>query len=162
MRSWVSAYSYVRARSQLGWEVAIAALPGGSGGQRGTLGGVAIGVSRYAANRDLAILAIKSLTSEASQIRNAEITGTIPTRTTLSHRPDIMAHTPLHGQLGAEVLSGIVARPSLLAGTKYDAVSRAYFEAVHSVLTRRATAEDAMAHLETELVRITGFRAVRD
>ena len=59
-------------------------------------------------------------------------------------------------------MTGIVVRPSLTAGPAYDKVSRAYSEAVHSALTRQLTSEQALARLEAEFVRITGFRAVRD
>ena len=53
--------------------------------------------------------------------------------------------------------STIVSRPSNVSGPHYDEVSRAYSEAVHSVLARQSTASQAAASLEKELVRITGF-----
>ncbi len=52
---------------------------------------------------------------------------------------------------------GIVSRPSTLLGRNYENVSRAYAEAVHSVLTGRNGAPKAAAELETELEHITGF-----
>ncbi|HEY6767563.1 MAG TPA: hypothetical protein VI386_22630, partial [Candidatus Sulfotelmatobacter sp.] len=52
-----------------------------------------------------------------------------------------------------------VARPSAVTGKKYPEVSRAYFEAVHSVLTRQKTAADAAGNLREQLARITGFEA---
>jgi hypothetical protein len=51
------------------------------------------------------------------------------------------------------------ARPSAVTGKKYPEVSRAYFEAVHSVLTRQKTAADAAANLRERLAQITGFEA---
>jgi len=51
----------------------------------------------------------------------------------------------------------IVSRPSNVSGAHYDEVSRAYSEAVHSVLARQSTASQAASNLEKELVRITGF-----
>jgi hypothetical protein len=51
------------------------------------------------------------------------------------------------------------ARPSAVTGNKYPEVSRAYFEAVHSVLTRQKTAADAAGNLRQQLARITGFQA---
>jgi trehalose/maltose transport system substrate-binding protein len=53
--------------------------------------------------------------------------------------------------------STIVSRPSNVSGAHYDEVSRAYSDAVHSVLARKSTASQAAAGLEKELVRITGF-----
>jgi trehalose/maltose transport system substrate-binding protein len=52
---------------------------------------------------------------------------------------------------------GIVNRPSALVGRNYEDVSRAYAEAVHSVLTGKKRAPEAAAELETELEHITGF-----
>jgi len=53
---------------------------------------------------------------------------------------------------------GVVARPSIVAGGKYEAVSRAYIRALHSVLTGKKTAPVAAAALEKELIAITGFK----
>jgi trehalose/maltose transport system substrate-binding protein len=53
---------------------------------------------------------------------------------------------------------GVVARPSVVAGPKYEDVSRAYIEAVHSALTGEKIPSVAAADLEKELVEITGFR----
>src|SRR5262249_20147776 len=51
----------------------------------------------------------------------------------------------------------VVARPSIVAGTKYESVSRAYIAAVRSVLLGEKPARVAAAALEKELVEITGF-----
>ena len=51
-----------------------------------------------------------------------------------------------------------MARPSIIAGQKYEDVSRAYIRAVHSVLTGEKNPSLAAADLEKELVEITGFR----
>ena len=54
--------------------------------------------------------------------------------------------------------SSVVARPSVVAGQKYEDVSRAYIRAVHSVLTGKTIPSVAAAALARELVGITGFR----
>jgi hypothetical protein len=54
--------------------------------------------------------------------------------------------------------SAIVARPSIEAGSAYKAVSKAYSDAVHSVLTGEKSAPEAAAGLEKQLIEITGFR----
>jgi trehalose/maltose transport system substrate-binding protein len=54
-----------------------------------------------------------------------------------------------------------VERPSTVTGANYDAVSLAYVQAVHSVLSGHAKSPEAAAGLEKELVRITGFEPVR-
>jgi trehalose/maltose transport system substrate-binding protein len=53
---------------------------------------------------------------------------------------------------------GLVARPSIVAGLKYEHVSRTYIEAVHSALTGEKIPSVAAADLEKELIEITGFR----
>ena len=54
--------------------------------------------------------------------------------------------------------SVIVARPSIETGSAYKAVSKAYFDAVHSVLAGQDSAPEAAAELEKQLIEITGFR----
>jgi trehalose/maltose transport system substrate-binding protein len=59
---------------------------------------------------------------------------------------------------GKQPVSGVVARPSTVAGEKYEEVSRTYIQAVRSVLLGQSRAPEAAASLEQELVRITGFK----
>ena len=54
-------------------------------------------------------------------------------------------------------MPAFVARPSIVAGTSYKEVSKAYIDAVHSVLVGRKKAPDAAAKLEKQLIQITGF-----
>jgi hypothetical protein len=54
--------------------------------------------------------------------------------------------------------TGLVSRPSNVTGKKYQDVSDAYIQAVHSVLTGEKSAQEAAGALEKELVRITGFK----
>jgi trehalose/maltose transport system substrate-binding protein len=61
-------------------------------------------------------------------------------------------------ETGQQPVSGVVARPSTVAGEKYEEVSRAYIQAVHSVLLGQSRVPEAAAWLERELVRITGFK----
>ena len=53
---------------------------------------------------------------------------------------------------------GVVSRPSVVAGQKYEDVTRAYIRALHSVLTGEKVASEAVAALEKELVQVTGFK----
>ena len=55
--------------------------------------------------------------------------------------------------------ASIVARPSVAAGSAYKQVSRAYIDAVRSVLTGQRGAPEAAAELEKRLIEITGFSA---
>jgi trehalose/maltose transport system substrate-binding protein len=54
--------------------------------------------------------------------------------------------------------SGVVSRPSTVAGQKYEDVAHAYIRAVHSVLMGKTSAPEAAAGLEKELVGITSFK----
>ena len=60
---------------------------------------------------------------------------------------------------GPNQLASIVARPSVATGSTYKDVSKAYIDAVHSVLTGGRKAPEAAAELEKKLMEITGFRA---
>jgi hypothetical protein len=50
-----------------------------------------------------------------------------------------------------QVHEGLALRPSVPAGKIYPDVSRAYFEAVHGVLTRKQSATQAADELEKHL-----------
>lgn len=138
----------------------VAMLPGGMGGRYRALGGKAVAVSRYSEHRDEAIATLRYLTSAGTQRIRAGQIGSVPTNSLLQQSAAVMEKTPFHGPLAGQVMTDVVARPSVIAGKSYDAVSRAYFEAVHSALTHQANPQEALAKLEKQLVQITGFRAV--
>ena len=69
---------------------------------------------------------------------------------------ELLDAQPFMGAL-FDVFTNAVARPSTVTGELYNEVSAAYFNAVHSVLTGEASAEDALLDLEDNLVDITGF-----
>ena len=48
--------------------------------------------------------------------------------------------------------NGLALRPSVPAGKMYPEVSRAYFEAVHAVLSHRQSAAEAASDLQRQLV----------
>jgi len=162
MRNWASGYGHVAERSEKDRRgFAVSPLPGGLGGRRGTLGGLGMGVSKYAANRTLAIKALLELTSESNDLARLLATNGIPTHIAVSERADVKARTSLLA-VSTELTRGLVARPSVLTGQKYDEVSLAYATAVNAVLRRKETPEDALAKLEKTLMRITGLPPQRD
>ena len=149
MRNWLYVYGSVQDPScPVYGRVGVALLPGGPGGRSRTLGGMGASVSKYSTQRAASIAAIRYLTSMAVQTARAEQIGSVPSRSLLQQRPDIMGKTPFFGPLAGQVMTGVVARPSILAGRSYEAVSRAYFT--------------ALERLETQLVQLTGFRPVRN
>lgn len=161
MREWVSAYS--TSRKTIGSDrtaFRLASLPGGPGGQRGTLGGFGMGVSKFCKNCESAIEALRGLTSQRTEEQRALVAGTIPSRIAPRNDLAIMAKTALPGNLAEQIMGGLVSRPSRVTGRRYAAFSKAYYTAVHSVLTREATPDAAMETLEAQLVAMSDFRPV--
>jgi trehalose/maltose transport system substrate-binding protein len=157
MRNWVSGYSMLAQRPGKDQRhFAVAPMPAGAGGHRGTLGGAGMAVSKYAAHRDLAIQAVLELASEATDLQRVWMTEGIPTHVAVIKRKDVKARSLLLA-VATELMSTMVARPAIAAGDKYDAVSLEYAQAVNSVLRRTASPEDAMAKLEKRLVELTGL-----
>jgi hypothetical protein len=74
----------------------------------------------------------------------------------LYHEPAVLG--PRYALVGEGLRTGLVRRPSIVTGKNYQAVSNAYISAVHSVLTREKSGPEAATALETDLVRITGFK----
>ena len=161
MRSWTGEYpDIVSSSSVVGRHTAIAAMPGGPGGRRGTLGGSGTGVSIYSAHPKQALQALRFIVSENTQRDRAITGGYIPSRLALRRSPEVMAKTPLQGSTATTVIENLAARPALQAGPSYNLVSRAYYTAIHSILTKQTTPEQGLATLEAELVKITGFHPV--
>ncbi len=153
MRSWISSYRIATPHPGRDKEhFRVAPLPAGPGGHRGTLGGLGMGVSRFSLNRDLAIEALRGLTSVASETEQTQAAGTIPTRTSLRHNQALMDFTALPGSIAQRAMSGLVLRPGLSTGETYPEISQAYYSAVHSVLTHTLTPEQSMQALEKQLL----------
>ena len=81
-----------------------------------------------------------------------------PTIPELYSAPEVRAASPFFSKF-LELRGSLVSRPSAVSGKMYAEVSRAYYEAVHEVLTRKKTGAEAAARLQDELVQMTGFRA---
>jgi trehalose/maltose transport system substrate-binding protein len=142
---------------QIGWRSALPALktglarmPGGTEGSAGTLGGTGTAISSHSTHREEAVallrFQLRSLIDEGENYNGANAPGQVE----LSNPPSMAEPSTQHA-------SFIVARPSIETGSAYKAVSRAYSDAVHSVLTGQNSAPDAAAKLEKQLIEITGF-----
>lgn len=159
LRNWPYAYGASNADgSAVQGLVAVTTLPSAEvgGPSASTLGGQTFGVSRYSANPEAAARVALHLASyEAQRLRamEASFSGTIAA---LYDDPEVIERNPFFGQL-ADILMATVPRPSTITGERYQAVSRAYWTAVHDVLTGRQDAETSLALLELELESITGF-----
>jgi len=159
MRNWVVAYTDGQAAgSPIRNKFDIALLPGGRAGSMGTLGGTGAAVSRFSAHPSEAVRLVRYLTSSEVQLKRFQLISDIPTRPALFERPEVLEVNPHFALLSQALRNGVVSRPANVAGNKYEDVSNAYIQAVHSVLTGEKAAPRAAADLERELVRITGFK----
>ncbi len=159
MRHWPSAYFNSQAAgSSIRNKFDIAALPGGQAGTAGTLGGWGLAVSRFSPHPREAVELIRFLTRKDVQEKRARVVSQPPTSPELYDLPEVLEANPRFKLLNQAFRTGMVSRPSNVAGNKYQEVSDAYIQAVHSVLTGEKSAPDAAAALENELVRTTGFK----
>jgi trehalose/maltose transport system substrate-binding protein len=159
MRNWPSAnVDSQAAGSPIRNKFDMALLPGGKGGRVGTLGGWGLAVSRFSAHPHEALELVRYLTRKDVQVNRSRVLSQPPTLPELYNLPEVVELNPRFVILRQAFLTGIVSRPSNVTGEKYQAVTDAYIQAVHSVLTAGKSAPDAAAALENELVRTTGFK----
>ena len=161
LRSWVDVYSASCRSPLVAGRFAAARLPAGSKSRGWVFGAMALGVSRYSRHPAEAVRAIRFLVSAEVQRRRELELGQIPTRTELLQDQSLLRGTPFSGDLASHWRDGLVLRPAMNVGKKYDAISRAYAAALHQALERKVPVSVALASLQNELIRITGFPARR-
>lgn len=164
MRSWSDWLGpYLWARSETpGAETNnydVAPLPAGRAGSIGAFGGHSYGVSKYSAHTQEAVMFVRYLCRRDVELRRLRTYSGVPTIPQLGQDPGVLAATPYLTTVQKAYDRGFAVRPSTETGKNYPAVSRAYFEAVHSVLTGQSTAAKAAADLQEQLAHITGFEA---
>ena len=136
-----------------------ATLPRGSVASAATLGGLGLAVSRYSLHpREDAALIRFLLREQIESIENR----TVPNPFVFSQVSvyDLASTVDSHkgSNKSGPLKAIVVSRPSRVAARSYEQVTRAYFGAVHSVLTGERRAPEAAAELEQDLAKITGFR----
>jgi trehalose/maltose transport system substrate-binding protein len=161
MRNWPQASVVSRAaESAIRDKFDVTMLPAGKAGRAGTLGGTSLAVSRFSAHPNEAVELIRYLCSGRVQLERSRALSVPPTRHTLYELPEVLEPNPYFAPLGQAFRTGAaVSRPSEVAGKNYEKVAEAYIQAVHSVLTGEQNAPATAAALESELIRITGFKA---
>ena len=155
MRNWSSGYIAARAPNSIVRDsFDIAPLPRGSAGMAATLGGAGYGVSAHSPNPREAAMFVRFLCSRNKQVRRLQNASQAPTISELYKEPDVLANNPHWLRLSEIFRKGIALRPSRQPGQMYPDVSRAYWEAVHAVLTRKESAAKAASRLQEELERM--------
>ena len=97
---------------------------------------------------------VRFLCSREEQVRRSRNTVDAPSIAQLYDEPELLASNPEFPRVLEVFRKGIVLRPSRAAGKMYPDVSRAYWETVHAVLTRKKTAAQAASELQAELERM--------
>jgi len=137
-------------------QAGVTSVPAGKSARVGTLGGYALGISRFSAHQAESVKFIQFLLRKHAEFV-ATYTEKRDRKVEYFEVPTIMKEIyPWWYKAGESGGSAIVSRPSAVAGSHYEAVSKAYTRALHSVLTRASTAPAAAAALESELARIMG------
>ena len=151
LRSWASEYIADRGPTCLIRDrFDIAPLPGGAR-MAATLGGSGFGVSRYSLHPREAAMLVRFLCSREEQVRRCRNTADAPTISQLYDEPELLATNPHFPRVLEVFRKGVVMRPSKAAGKMYPEVSRAYWEAIQTVLTRKKHAKQAADELQVEL-----------
>jgi trehalose/maltose transport system substrate-binding protein len=162
LRSWASEYIADRAPNCLIRDrFDIAPLPSGVARTAATLGGSGFGVSRHSLHPHEAAMLVRFLSSRGEQVRRSRNTADAPSISQLYDEPESLASNPQFPRVLEVFRKGIVLRPSRAAGKMYPDVSRAYWEAVYAVLTRKKSATQAADELQDELERMLKTPAAR-
>lgn len=158
-RTWQWGYRLTHWQKSAIWgKTGFTSVPGGRDGRAGTLGGTGLAVSRSAAHPQEAITFIRFLIRSELPSKNETAENLGSSQPELYDVPRLLkAYAP--SDKSTQPPSGVISRPSIVSGTSYEKVTKAYMQAVHSVLTHEKSAPAAAAALEKELVEITGFKA---
>ena len=149
---------------QIGWrstplavKTGFSRMPAGSEGSAGTLGGTGTAISLHSTHRQEAIALLRFQLRSLIDAGEKESGPGGPIQVELSDPPSV-SEAGVPAESSKQRGSVIVARPSIETGTTYKAVSKAYSDAVHSVLMGQMSGPEAAAKLEMQLIEITGFR----
>ena len=159
MRNWSNTYlAAVAESSAVRGKFAVCPLPKGRAGIAGTVGGDAYAVSKQSLHPREAAMFIRFMCRRQEQLRRSQSLSEPVTIPELYTNGSVLQANPFFREVLRVYQRGLVFRPSAQTGKLYPDVSRAYFEAVHAVLTHEKTPEVAATELETALCRITGLK----
>jgi trehalose/maltose transport system substrate-binding protein len=135
----------------------VTSVPGGTAERVSTLGGNGLAVSRASRYAREAVELVRFLRRQDVKRASASAQSEPPARLDLHELPAVLR--PFSPPAGSRHVGGrAVARPSAVAGQRYDAVTQAYIRHVRSVVTGEQQPSAAAEALERELLAITGFR----
>jgi len=157
MRNWPYAWKLGNAAdSPIRGKIGVIAVPAGGtdGHQTGVLGGWQLAVSKYSQHPELAADLVRYLTSYAEQKQRAIKGSYNPAIPALYRDPQVLTAVPFFGTLYA-TFEHAVARPSRIAGPKYERVSAEFYYTVHDVLSGKIAAAPALASLQKKLTRLS-------
>lgn len=158
MRNWPYAWALSQAEdSAVRGKVGVAILPKGDGEgaqHTGVLGGWQLAVSKYSPNAEVAVDLVRYLASYEEQKRRAIVGAYNPTIAELYQDQEILAAVPFFGPL-YEVFTNAVARPSKVAGAKYNQLSSEFFSATHEILSGQAEPKARLEDLASRLDRLS-------
>src|SRR6202048_5233401 len=147
MRSWPMAYVDSQAAdSPIRNKFDITLLPAGKAGRLGTLGGAGLAVSRFSAHTNEALELVRYLCSRKVQLQRSRVLSEPPTLPELYELTELLEPNPRYAVLGQAFRTVVVSRPSNVTGKKYQDVTDAYMQAVHSVLTGEQSETEAVPH----------------
>jgi len=155
-RSWASDYLLSQPpHSPVDEKIGVTSIPAGARGEAAVLGGFGLGVSRTSAHQKEAVALVRFLLRKEEELEGQRRDGDMPTYIKVHSLPSVLTAyaRPELGTLDKE--SKVVSRPAAQTGADYEKVSRAYAQALHSVLTGETAAPQAAAGLETQLMQIT-------
>ena len=135
-------------------KVGVTSLPAGKSARVAEVGSYALGISRTSAHPAETVQLIRFMLRKQAEARAAhrERPGR---KEEFFEVPLVMREIyPWWCKPGESAGSTVILRPSAVAGSNYVAVSKAYSNALHSVLTRESTAPAAAAALENQLTAI--------
>ena len=118
------------------------------------MGGFQLAVSRYTDHRREAAELVTYLAGIRVQKRRAVQDGYLPTLPALYSDPELLRAIPQAQALKNAGLESWVARPSSITGNAYVDVSRVYYQAVHSVLSRQRQPKDALESITEQLTEL--------
>jgi trehalose/maltose transport system substrate-binding protein len=125
-RGWALSYLLsVRDIPSIRDRIGITSVPAGKNAQAATLGGFGLGISRSSRHTTEALQLVRFLVDR--EIKLEEARSDDESRNGLEYDPTAILRTKRNSAgNGKQQVSGVVARPSTVAGEKYEEVSRAY------------------------------------